>query len=257
MIRNVWSYRDLVLSLVRRQYQLRYRQSFVGILWAFVPPLVTLGAATLVFDRVLGVDTGTIPYTMFAFAALAPWTFLTNGLVFGIPSVTQAGGMVSRLAFPRAVLPLSMIGTALIDLAIAVLAFVAFAYAIGEGLPLTALWFPLLLVVEVILVAGVVFLGSALNVFARDVKLVVPLLAQLWLFLTPVMYPLSAVPESLRPWYLLNPMTGLVESFRSVLLLGRAPDVGQLFPALVGAVAVFVLGAWYFAATEERFADAI
>lgn len=257
MIGRLWAYRDLVLSLVRRQYQLRYRQSFVGILWAIVPPLVTVGASTVVFDRVVGVDTGTIPYPIFVFAAIAPWTFLTNGLVFGVASVVQAGSMVTRLPFPRAVLPLSMMGTALIDLVVAVLTFVVFAYVTGAGLPLTALMFPPLLLVEVVLVAGVVLLGSALNVFARDVKLVVPLLAQLWLFLTPVLYPLSSVPESLRSWYLLNPMTGLVESFRNVLLLGRMPELGQLLPALVGAGAVFALGAWYFTVTEERFADAI
>jgi lipopolysaccharide transport system permease protein len=106
-------------------------------------------------------------------------------------------------------------------------------------------------------VVGVVLFGSALNVFARDVKLAVPLLSQLWLFLTPVLYPLSEVPAGLRPWYRLNPMTGVVESFRSILVYGQAPDMLVLLPSLVGATALFLFGWWYFSSVEHRFADVI
>lgn len=257
MIRRLWSHRDLVVSLIRRQFQLRYRQSAAGVAWAVLPPLVTVGAATVVFDRVAQVDTGTIPYPLFAFAALTPWTFFASSLTFAVPSVVQNQQMVTRLAFPRAVLPVSMIGLALVDLAIAAATFVIFVYVTGSSIPLTALWFPLLLLVEMILVSGVVLFGSALNVFARDVKLAVPLLAQLWLFLTPVLYPLSEVPEGLRPWYQLNPMTGVVESFRNILVVGAAPEPSVLLPSAAGAVLLLVLGWWYFSATEHRFADVI
>jgi lipopolysaccharide transport system permease protein len=257
MIRRLWSHRDLVVSLIRRQFQLRYRQSAAGVAWAVLPPLVTVGAATVVFDRVAQVDTGTIPYPLFAFAALTPWTFFASSLTFAVPSVVQNHQMVTRLAFPRAVLPVSMMGLALVDLAIAAATFVIFVYVTGSSIPLTALWFPILLLVEMILVSGVVLFGSALNVFARDVKLAVPLLAQLWLFLTPVLYPLSEVPEGLRPWYQLNPMTGVVESFRNILVVGAAPEPSVLLPSAAGAVLLLVLGWWYFSATEHRFADVI
>jgi len=257
MIRRLWSHRYLVVSLIRRQFQLRYRQSAAGVAWAVLPPLVTVGAATVVFAGVAQVDTGTIPYPLFAFAALTPWTFFASSLTFGVPSVVQNHQMVTRLAFPRAALPVSMVGLALVDLAIAGATFVVFVYVTGSTIPLTALWFPVLLLVEMMLVVGIVLLGSALNVFARDVKLAVPLLSQLWLFLTPVLYPLSEVPAGLRPWYQLNPMTGVVESFRSILVVGEAPQLAVLLPSAAGAMVLLLLGWWYFSAVEHRFADVI
>jgi lipopolysaccharide transport system permease protein len=257
VIRRLWSHRDLVLSLTRGQFKLRYRQSAAGLAWAVLPPLVMVGAATVVFDKVANVSTGTVPYPLFAFAALTPWTFFASSLTFGVPSIVVNPGMVARLAFPRAALPLSMIGLALVDLVIAGITFVIFVYVTGQRLPWTAFWFPALLIVEVLFTTGVVLLGSALNVFARDVRLAVPLLTQLWLFLTPVLYPLESVPKWLQAWYMLNPMTGLVESFRRVLIFGHAPDFPMLAPSVVGALGLLVLGWWYFSRTERRFADVI
>jgi homopolymeric O-antigen transport system permease protein len=254
---ETWRHRILLLSFVRRQYQLRYRQSLVGVLWAVIPPLASLAVATLVFHEVIGVETGSVSYPLFVLAGLAPWSFFSTGLTSGVSSIVAQQTMVTRLAFPRSAIPLSILGTGLIDLGITSLLFVGFAIITGVGIPLTALWAPLLLLIEIVFTAGVVLFGSALNMFVRDVKLAVPLLAQLWLFLTPVMYPLSTVPERLRPIYLANPMTGLIESFRDVLINGRSPDPGVLTASLVGTVLAFVIGAWYFAATEPRFADVI
>lgn len=256
MLRRIWSYRALLFSLVRRQYHLRYRQSFAGFTWALVPPLATLGAALLVFRGVLGVATE-VPYSLFALSALAPWTFFANSLILGVPSVVNGWLMVTRLPFPRAILPLSTIGISLLDLAIAGLTFVIFAYAIGAGIPATALWIPLLVLIEIVLIVGVVLLTSALNVFARDVGLAVPLLVQLWFFLTPVVYPIKSVPDALRGFYVANPMSGVVDSFRRVLVMGQPPDFGLLSITIFGAVGVFLVGSWYFAATESRFADVI
>jgi lipopolysaccharide transport system permease protein len=257
MVARIWSHRHLVFSLVRRQYHLRYRQSFAGFTWALIPPLVTLGVAALVFDNVVRVDTQGVPYALFTMAALVPWTFFASSLTFGVPSVVGAMTMVTRLPFPRASLPLSMIGLSLLDLAVATGLFLIFAMAIGNGVTVTALWFPLLLVIELALVCGLVLLGSALNVFARDVRLAVPLAVQFWLFVTPVMYSLQNVPDGLRPWYLANPMTGIVESSRVVLVYGQSPELALIIPSVIGAVVVLVLGLWYFGGTESRFADAI
>jgi lipopolysaccharide transport system permease protein len=257
VFRRLWRYRALTTGLVYRQYQLRYRQSAGGILWAIVPPIASLLVATIVFHRVIGVQTGKVPYALFTLAGLAPWTFFSSAISLGVPSVIGSAQMVQRLPFPRAVLPLSVLGTALIDLFVALLAFVVYAYITGAGLPITALWFPPLLLIEIVLAIGVTMLGSALNVFARDIRLAVPLIVQLWLFLTPVMYPLSTVPASLRTWYLVNPMTGLVEAFRDVLIYGNAPAMADLIPSLIGAVVLLVIGTWYFTTTEPRFADVI
>jgi lipopolysaccharide transport system permease protein len=257
MVSQLWAHRSLVYTLTRRQYDLRYRQSLVGVSWALLPPLVSLGAATLVFHGVVSVDTGGVPYPLFAMAGLAPWTFFANSLTVGVPIVQQAQQMVTRLAFPRAALPVSMIGISIVDLGIASVLFLVVALLGGEGLPVTALWFPLILVIQLLLVAGVVLLGSAMNVFARDIRLAVPVLVQLWLFITPVMYPLSETPRGLRAFFLANPMTGVVETSRRVLVYGKSPETELLLIATVGACSLFVLGAWYFAATEKRFADVI
>jgi ABC-type polysaccharide/polyol phosphate export permease len=184
-------------------------------------------------------------------------TFFAQSLSAGIPSIVTSMQMVTRMPFPRAALPLSMIGTSLIDLGISVIGFVAFAIVTGNGVPGTAVWFPLILALELVLIVGIVLLASALNVFMRDIRIAVPLVTQLWLFLTPVMYSLGSVPDGLRPLYLANPMTGLVEASREVLAYGRPPSVGLLVPATVGAVLAMVAGVSYFSATESRFADAI
>lgn len=257
MIRRLWAYRSLLASLVKRNYQLRYRQSLGGLAWAIVPPLATLGAGLLVFNKVAGVDTPGVPYPLFVLAGLVPWTFFATSLTFGVTSLEGAMHMLGRFGFPRAVLPLSVVGLSLIDLVIAFVMFVVLALAMGEGLPTTALLFPLLALVELVFVSGIVLMGSAFNVFARDVRLAVPLVVQVWLFVTPVLYPLERVPVTLRPWYVANPMTGIVESFRDVLVLGKVPELGHLGPAIAGALVTFVVGYWYFASTEQRFADVV
>jgi len=259
LITRLWRYRELVLSLVRRQYQLRYRQSLVGFSWAILPPLASLFVATVVFHGVIGVQSGKpgVPYTLFALSALVPWTFFAQSLTAGVPSIVGSIQMVTRLPFPRAAIPFSMIGTSMIDLGISLVGFVLFAVITGAGVPITVFWLPVVLLIELVLVVGVVLLGSAANVFARDIRLAIPLVTQLWLFLTPVMYPLDDVDGALRTLYLLNPMTGIVEMFRQILAYGEAPSMDLLLLAVVGALVMLVVGTWYFAVTEERFADVI
>jgi lipopolysaccharide transport system permease protein len=256
---RLWRHRALTLSLVRRQYQLRYRQSAFGVAWAIVPPLASLAVAVFVFHGVMGVDSPRpgVPYALITLAALVPWTFFAQSLTNGIPSIVGSIQMVTRLPFPRAVIPMSMVGTSLIDLCVSFVGFIVFALIIGNGVPATVVWLPSILAIEVVLIAGLVLLGSALNVFARDIRLAVPLLMQLWLFITPVMYSLDSVPSGLRWLYLLNPMTGVVEASREVLAYGEAPSVEILVPSIIGAMGAVLVGAWYFSATEERFADAI
>lgn len=257
MLKRLWAYRDLLVTLTRVQFRLRYRQSFMGLAWAALPPLATLGAGFLVFHRVADVQGNGSAYAVATMAALIPWTFFAHSLTLGVPAVVQAQPVVTRLPFSRAVLPLSMVGTSLMDLTVACAIFIAFTFAAGNGIPLTALWFPVLLAIEVALIAGIALLGSAVNAFARDIRLMVPIAVQLWLLVTPVMYPLSAVPKDLRSLYLLNPMTGIVESFRAVLVQGRGPELELVLPALVGATIALVVGWWYFGTTEGRFADVI
>ena len=259
-LRKALGARHLVITLIRRQFQVRYRQSFIGVTWALVPPLLTLAVGLILFRRVLDVDVGETPYVLFTLSGLIPWTFFTSSLTFGVPSIGNNQALIRRLAFPRAALPLSAVGISLIDLAVAGGLFVIAAFAFGEGLQLSALWFPLLLVLETLFVSGVVLLASALNAFATDFRLLVPVSTQLLFFVTPVLYPLSVVSERserLEELFRLNPMTGFVESFRTILIFGRSPDLGTLLPSIVGTVVALVLGLWYFRATESRFADVV
>lgn len=256
LFKGLWSHRFLTATLVRKLFQLRYRQSAAGFLWSIVPPLATVAMATLVFHTVAGVETGKVPYPVFAMVGLAPWTFFSNCLSAGVPSVVQQSQMITRLAFPRAVVPFSMIGVSLVDLVVGIVILFGFLFISGFPISATIAWFPLLVLIEIALVSGVVLLTSAINVFMRDLKLGLPLFTQLWLFLTPVMYPLSEVGD-LRSWYLLNPMTGLMESFRAVVLYDSAPDAALLAPSMIGAVVLIALGIWYFSSVESRFADAL
>jgi homopolymeric O-antigen transport system permease protein len=257
VLRRLWKHRDLVLILAKAQYQLRYRQSAMGLVWAFLAPLSTLGAGVLIFHRVVGLQSGSHSYALVTMAGLVPWTFFATSLTFGVSTVAAQGPIVTRLAFPRAALPISLVGTCLIDLAVSTGIFLLLAFTLGGGLPLTAFWYFPLIVIEVALVSGLTLWVSAVNVFARDLRSAVPLGIQLWLFVTPVMYPLASVPANLRRWFLLNPMTGLVETFRRVLVQGAAPTMDLLAPALLGAGVLLAIGTWYFAQTEPRFADAI
>lgn len=258
MLVKLWKARRLLASLVRRTYQIRYRQSFVGFWWAILPSLGMLAVGFLVFDKVAGVETGKEGYALLTMAALVPWTLFVNSLTSGVSSVSSNGQMVSRLPFARGVLPLSSMGSALIGTAISSLIFLIIAVWSGQGLPATALWFPVLLVVELVFISGLLFLGSALDVFARDIRLAVPLAAQLWLLITPVMYTLDSVKSAdLRDFYLLNPMTGVVEASRSLLVYGRLPEASLVIPSAVAAIVIFATGCWYFGATENRFADVI
>lgn len=257
MIKRVWNHRHLVSSLVRRQYQVRYRQSFVGLVWAIVPPLGILAAGTVIFRGIAEVETQGAPYQLVTMAAMIPWMFFINSFSFGVTSVVQASQMVTRLSFPRGVLPVAAVGTALVDLAISTGIFILLAIFLGHSFPASAVWFVPLLILEVPLIAGITLFGSAVNVFARDMRLAVPLVAQFWLLFTPVMYPLSEV-EGLRGLFLVvNPMTGLVESFKNALVFGSGPTLELMLPTLIGATVLFVVGLWYFSATESRFADVI
>lgn len=257
MFKRLWASRHLVATLTRRQFQIRYRQSFAGYFWAIIPPLGVLATGALVFERVAGVDSGKEPYAVVTMAALVPWNVFASSVVGGVPILYTSSNMITRLAFPRAALPLATVTASLVSLGITVAIFLVMAFGLGDGLPVTALWFPVVLIAELLFVVGIVLLGSAMDIFARDVRLAVPIMVQLWLLITPVLYPLSSVPTELRYLYLANPMTGFVETSRAILVYGQNPDLGLLGPSLIGAVVAFVVGAWYFTATEHRFADVV
>jgi lipopolysaccharide transport system permease protein len=249
--------RDLLWLWTLREVQVRYKQSLLGIAWAVLQPVALTVIFTVVFSLLVRVDTGAIPYPIFAYTALVPWTFFSTSLSFGIASLVNNMNLVTKIYFPREILPLASVGAAFVDFLVsaAILVGMMLIYGITPGW--VSLWVVPLLVLQVALTVAVVLLGSAVLVFFRDMRFVVPLLTQLWMYATPIIYPVDLVPERFRALYFLNPMAGIVDGYRRVLLSGEAPRLDSL--ALGAAVSLVLLTAGYvsFKRAEPVFADLI
>jgi lipopolysaccharide transport system permease protein len=250
-------YRDLLWLWAAREVRVRYKQSLLGVAWAILQPLALTVVFTLIFSLMVRVDTQGIPYPIFAYSALVPWTFFSTALSFGIPSLVNNMNLVTKIYFPREVLPLASIGAAFVDFAAAAVVFVGMLILYGVRPDAHALWIIPLLGIQLVLTMGVTLLGSATIVFFRDVRFVVPLLIQVWMYATPIIYPTDLVPESLRPYYFLNPMAGIIDGYRRALLMGEAPQMTALLLSAVISCLLLVLGYALFKRVEPLFADLI
>jgi len=240
-----------------REIRVRYKQSLLGVGWAIIQPLVLTVVFTLVFSRIMQVDTGGVPYPIFAYAALVPWTFFATSLSFGIPSLVNNLTLVSKIYFPREILPFANIGAALLDFAMAGLVFAGMMLIYKIPVTIYVLWVFPLLGIQIILTAGVVLLGSAAIVFFRDVRFVIPLLIQVWMYASPVIYPTDLIPPAYLPLYFLNPMAGIIDGFRNVLVMGQPPNIPALFTATLISLILLVVGYIVFKRSEPLFADLI
>jgi lipopolysaccharide transport system permease protein len=260
---ELWSYRELLFFLVWRDVKVRYKQTLLGAAWAILQPLAAMVVFTIFFGRLAGVGSDGLPYPLFSYAGLLPWTFFAQGLSQSSDSLVGSQNLIKKVYFPRLVIPTSSVLGGLVDLSLAFLVLLGMMvwYRVAPTAAILAL--PLLLLLAFATALGVGMWLSALNVQYRDVKYVVPFFIQLWLFVTPVIYPTSHVTAKLSelglpPWlYGLNPMSGVVEGFRWALLgTGRAPG-----PILAASAAVAVLlvvsGAYYFRRMERTFADVV
>ena len=253
----VWTYRELVYFFVWRDVKVRYRQTLLGVLWAVLQPVITMVVFTVVFGHLAGMASDGVPYPLFALAALLPWTFFATGVSQAANSLVGNQNLLKKVYFPRLVIPLSVVLTGLVDLAVAatVLAAMMAYYGVAPG-PEALLLLPLVLLALLTTLSLGLWL-SALNVRYRDVRYVVPFALQVWLFLTPVAYPSSVVDEPWRSLSALNPMVGVVEGVRWALL-GTDTAPGRL--VLVSAMTTLVLlvgGIWFFRRVEGTFADVI
>lgn len=250
-------YRDLLWLWAAREVRVRYKQSLLGVAWAILQPLALTVVFTLIFSRLARVDTQGVPYPIFAYTALVPWTFFATSLSFGIPSLVNNMNLVTKIYFPREVLPIASIGAALVDFAAAAVVFVGMLIFYGVRPGMQALWVFPLLVVQVVLTIGVTLLGSAAIVFFRDMRFVVPLITQVWMYATPIIYPADLVPGPLRPYYFLNPMAGIIDGYRRALLMGQPPQMTALLNSVVISALLLVLGYALFKRVEPLFADLI
>jgi len=255
-LRELWAYRDLLRVLTERDIKVRYKQTVLGVLWAAIQPVMTMVVFSIFFGRLAKMPSDGLPYPIFVYAALLPWTFFANAIAASGNSLVGSAHLVSKVYFPRLIIPLASVGAGLIDFAISAVILLLMMLYYGTGWSLNLLAVPLLVPLVVFTALGVGTLLSALTVAYRDFRYVIPFLVQLWLFATPVIYPASLVPEGWRWLVFLNPMAGIIEGFRSAFL-DRPFDLASLAVSAAVAVLFFLAGVFYFEKVERRFADII
>ncbi len=249
--------RDLLWAWTGRILRARYQQSVLGGLWILIQPIATVTIFTVIFTLVIPIDTSPIPYVVFNYAALAPWLLFASTLTDMANSLIENMQLITKVYFPREVLPIAALLTRLIDFFIALgLLVILMIYFQLPFTPSTWLYLPVILAIQLALTLGLGLMLAAANVFYRDVKPLLTLAIQLWFYASPVLYPVARIPAWLRPYYELNPMAGILEAYRSVLLYGQAPGP-SLLPAALIAIVVFLAGYTFFKRVEFQFADIV
>ncbi|MBP6823798.1 MAG: ABC transporter permease [Acidobacteria bacterium] len=255
-LRELWEYRELLYFLTWRDIKVRYKQTALGVAWAIIQPFFTM----LVFSFIRSlakIPSDGIPYPVFCYAALVPWTFFANGLTQSSNSLIGSSNLLSKVYFPRLTIPLATVFSGVVDLLLAFTLLLAMMLYYGVALTWQILWLPLFLLLALITSLGVGLWLSALNVKFRDVKYIVPFIAQFWMLATPIGYPSSLLKEPLRTIYGLNPMAGVVEGFRWALLGSKITVGPLLIVSSLMAVLILVGGAFYFRRMEKTFADIV
>lgn len=254
---KLFAYHELIYNLTMSQVKARFKQSALGILWAILKPAGTVIILTVVFSHFAKFPSDGIPYPLFSFGALLPWSLFTNAIGAGVPSVVGNSNLVTKVYFPREILPLSAIIGASLDVVISAAIFVVLLFFYKVGITLNIFYVIPIVAIAFIFSFGLVLLLATINVWFRDVGQATGLLTQFWMYLTPIIYPMSMVPERFKPFYVLNPMVGIVEGFRDALIKGMRPDMGLLGISAVIAVITFIAGYSIFKAKEFDFADVI
>jgi lipopolysaccharide transport system permease protein len=256
-INELYRYRELVLVWGLREIRIRYKQAFLGTAWAVLQPLVMMIVFTLVFSRFAKVPTDGIPYPIFSYTALLPWTMLSTAITFGVPSLVNNLNLVTKTYFPREILPIGAVGASFFEFLVASSIFVVMLIYYRIEPSWAMLWLPLVLILQLVLILGVTLTGSALLVLYRDVRFIVPLGLQIWLYLTPIIYPITVVPQKYLLLYMLNPMAGIITAYRQIILYGQSPNWIYLAISAVEAALVFLGGYLIFKKLEISFADII
>lgn len=254
---ELWRFRELAAQIAARDIKVRYRQSLLGGAWAVLQPVGGMVVFTIFFGGLADVPSDGQPYALFALVALVPWTFFANALVLGSDSLVRNAPLISKTYFPRIFVPAGVLAAGLVDLAIAFVVMMIVVLAAGGAPGLGMLVLPLLVVVAAVAAMGVTTGLASLNVRFRDVRYVVPFMVQLWLFLTPVVYPSSLLDEPWRTLSALNPMVGVVEGFRWGVLGTDSAPVGLMLVSTGSALLLLGAGLAYFARVERDFADVI
>jgi lipopolysaccharide transport system permease protein len=264
-LKELWEFRELIFFLTWRDVKVRYKQTALGAAWAIIQPFITMVVFTLFFGRIAKVSTGDVPYPIFSYVALLPWGLFTKALTDTGRSLVAHRQMITKIYFPRLAIPIASVLGGVVDFALAFIVLIGmmiyYAYFSTSGYTLHFGWellaLPLFLILAIVAALGVGLWLSALNVLYRDINYILPFLTQFWLFITPVAYPSSMIPERWQLIYALNPMTGVVEGFRWALL--GTENVAWSSLAISTAISLLILisGLFYFRRMERTFADTV
>lgn len=253
---DLWQYRDLFYVLTVRDIKVRYKQTVLGILWTIIQPLFMMVIFTFLFGRLAGIPSDGVPYSIFAYAGLVPWIFFSNAVISSGNSLVGNSSLITKVYFPRMIIPVATVGAGLIDFAIAFGLLILLMIYYGIGFSLNILMLPVLILLTVLLAAGIGMWMSAINVKYRDVRYALPFLIQVWMFATPIIYPLSLVPEKWSWLLIINPLTGLIEGYRSAIF-GRPFDLTGLGSSAIIILLVLIYSLSKFRQMERSFADIV
>jgi lipopolysaccharide transport system permease protein len=256
-LKEVWDYRELAGIFIWRDIKVRYRQTIVGALWAVIQPFLTMVIFSIFFGRLARVPSDNIPYPIFSYAALVPWTFFANSINLASNSLVGNADMIKKIYFPRLTMPIAAVLGGLVDFTFAFVILLLMMLYYGYIPTINILFFPLFLLLAMITALGISLWFSAMNVQYRDVRYMIPFITQAWLFATPVAYPSSMLSEPWRTLYGLNPMVGVIEGFRWALLGTETAPGPMILVSFFVALIILVSGLYYFRRVEKIFADVI
>ena len=256
-LRNLLQYRELLYFLFVREVKAKYKQTVLGVAWSLLQPISLMLVFTVVFSLFARLPSDGVPYALFSYCALVPWQFFAGVLGRGAGSLLSNQQLVQKVYFPRELISLAVVASAIVDFAIGLGLFFGLLMYYGLSLGVVTILIVPVFLLECLFVLGLIFLLAPMNVFYRDIGFIIPVAIQLLMFATPIIYPLSIVPERIRPYYVLNPMAGVIEAFRRILLHSAMPDWPSLGAGAVISAIIFSLGFFYFKKVEFKLADVL
>ncbi len=256
-LHQLWEYRELLYFLVWRDVKVRYKQTVLGAAWAVIQPFMAMVVFSIFFGKLAKMPSDGIPYPLFAYSALVPWSFFANGLNQSSNSLVGSAHLITKVYFPRLVVPISSVTSGIVDFILAFVVLLGMMFYFGVLPTFNVIWLPFLLALAFVTALGVGMWFSALNVEFRDVRYVVPFLTQFWMFATPIVYPSSLLSEPWRTLYGINPMVGVVEGFRWALLATETAPGPIVIVSSLASLVILMGGAFYFRRMEKTFADLV
>jgi ABC-type polysaccharide/polyol phosphate export permease len=251
----LWFYRELLWNLANREITQRYKQSVLGYAWVVLNPLFQLITMNFVFSTVLRVNSLGVPFIIFLSVALLPWLLFSQSLASSTGALVSNSNLITKIYFPREILIYSTIIAKIVDFFYSCVVLIAFFIFFRQGLSIHILWVPAILLIQIVFTAGLSLIFASLNLFYRDIQYLLNLILTLWMYLTPIMYPVEMLPEQYRFVFAINPMAVIINAYRQVMLTGNGPNLNSLSIAFVMSIVVFVIGFLFFKKMEGEFAD--